>query len=206
MTMNLDTDAPKYNREYLAQDTTAADVAEAESIFEADYAQTSITPTGNLVVAPSPPNNAASTLLQLILSATTSIDLEAEEIDDSGTATEAKVFAALVAKAKAGVAVHLVLEDSSESTQSSAVAALQAAGGEVRGYAYTGGTGLDIHAKALVADGARAYVGSENFTGGSLGYNRELGVYFETPSEVAKIVTTITSDFAGGGTYTASSN
>jgi len=203
MTMNLDTDAPKDNREYLAQDTNSADVTEAEAIFESDYAQTDITPTGNLVVAPAPPNNCASVLLQLVESATTSIDMEAEEIDESGTSTEAKVFAALVKQAKAGVAVKLVLEDSSESTQSQAVSDLEAAGAKVVGYLY--GNGLDIHAKAMVVDGARAYVGSENFTGGSLGYNREVGVYFETASEVQKVDSTILQDFAGGSTYTASS-
>ena len=202
MTMNLDTDAPKDNREYLAQDVNSADVAEAEAIFEADYAGTSITPSGNLIVAPSPPNNCASVLLGLVNSATTSIDMEAEEIDESGASTETKIFDALVAKAKAGVAVRLVLEDSTESTQATAVSALQAAGGQVRGYAY-GGTALDIHAKALVADGARAYVGSENFTGGSLGYNRELGVYVTEASEVAKLSSTIGTDFTNGSTYSS---
>jgi cardiolipin synthase A/B len=202
MTMNLDTDAPKYNREFLAQDVDAADVAEAEAIFEADYASTLITPTGDLVVAPSPQNNAVKVLVDLVESATTSIDMEAEELDDSGTQTEELVFNALVAKAKAGVAVHVVLEDSSNSEQTSAVSALQAAGGQVVGYSCSGS--LDIHAKALVADGARAYVGSENFSGGSLGYNRELGVYFTQASEVAKVQSTITGDFAGGSTYSSS--
>jgi cardiolipin synthase len=203
MTMNLDTDAPKYNREYLAQDTNSADVAEAESIFEADFASQSITATGSLVVAPAPPNNCTSVLLDLVNSATTSIDMEAEEIDESGSSSETKIFAALVAKAKAGVSVHVVLEDSTESTQSTAVSGLQAAGATVVGYVYSGGSGLDIHAKALVADGARAYVGSENFTGGSLEYNREIGVYFTTASEVAKVQSTIASDFAGGSTYSS---
>jgi cardiolipin synthase len=202
MTMNLDTDAPKYNREFLATDTTAADIAEAEAIFEADYASTSITPSGNLVVAPAPQNNAVTVLLGLINSATTSIDVEAEELDDSGKDTEELVFGALVAKAKAGVVVHVVLEDSSNSEQTTAVSALQAAGGKVVGYP-CGGSGLDIHAKAIVADGARAYVGSENFSGGSLGYNRELGVYFTEASEVAKVASTIASDYAGGSTYSS---
>jgi cardiolipin synthase A/B len=202
MTMNLDTDAPKYNREFLAQDANAADIAEAEAIFEADYANTSITPTGSLVVAPAPPNNCVTELVDLINSATTSIDMEAEEFDDSGKSSEELVFNALAAKAKAGVAVHLVLEDSDESSQTSAVSALEAAGAKVVGYSCSG-TGLDIHAKALVADGARAYVGSENFSGGSLGYNRELGVYFTEASEVTKVYSTIQADFAAGSTYSS---
>ncbi len=204
MTMNLDTAAPRYNREFLAQDTNAADITEAEAIFEADFASTNITPTGNLVVAPSPQNNAVSVLVDLINSATTSIDMEAEEFDDSGTQTEVKVYNALAAKAQAHIPVHLVLEDSSNSEQTSAVASLQAAGGVVVGYACS--ASLDIHAKAIVVDGARAYVGSENFSGGSLGYNRELGVYFSQASEVAKVQSTIQSDFAAGSTYSSTCN
>jgi cardiolipin synthase len=204
MTMNLDTDAPKYNREFLAQDTSATDVTEAEDIFEADFASTSITPTGDLVVAPSPQNNAVSVLVDLIESATSTIEMEAEEFDDSGTQTEEKVYNALAAKAQAHVAVHLVLEDSSSSEQTSAVASLQAAGGVVVGYSCS--ASLDIHAKAIVVDGARAYVGSENFSGGSLGYNRELGVYFTEASEVAKVQTTIQGDFAAGTTYSSTCN
>jgi cardiolipin synthase len=203
MTMNLDTDAPKYNREYLAQDTNSADVAEAEQIFEADYAGTDITASGNLVVAPEPPNNCATVLLQLVNSATQSIDMEAEEIDEAGADTETKIFDALKAKAQAGVKVKLVIEDSTESTQATAVSDLIAVGGQVVGYPYSSGDGLDIHAKAMVVDGARAYVGSENFTGGSLENNRELGVYFTTASEVSKVDTTILADFAGGSTYSS---
>jgi phosphatidylserine/phosphatidylglycerophosphate/cardiolipin synthase-like enzyme len=200
MTMNLDTDAPKYNREYLALDTNAADVTEAEQIFAADYAGTSITPSGVLIVAPSPQDNAQPQLLALIESATTSIDIEAEEYDASGL--EADIATALENKAHAGVAVHMVLEDSTDTTQASAVAALQSKGGMVVGYVYTT-TGLDIHAKAIVVDGKTAFVGSENLSGGSLGYNRELGVVFNTPSEVAKLVTTIGADFSGGGAYSS---
>ena len=198
MTMNLDDDAMQYNREYLALDTVAADVAEAEAIFQADYAGTEIVAAGGLVVAPSPQNDAQPALLSLLASATTSLDLEAEELDGSGLASP--LLDALTAKAGAGVRVRLVLEDSSYAAQREAVQALVAAGGEVVGYAYAEGA-LDIHAKALVVDGARAYVGSENFSGGSLGYNRELGVVFTEASEVAKVRATIAADFEGGAPY-----
>jgi phosphatidylserine/phosphatidylglycerophosphate/cardiolipin synthase-like enzyme len=57
---------------------------------------------------------------------------------------------------------------------------------------------LYVHAKSIVADGKYAYVGSENFSGASLGYNRELGVLTDTASEVSKVETTTSSDFAGG--------
>jgi phosphatidylserine/phosphatidylglycerophosphate/cardiolipin synthase-like enzyme len=200
MTMNLDTSAPQSNREYLAQDVNAADVNEAEAIFEADYASTKITPTGDLVVAPAKQNNAWAALLALVNGATKTIDVEAEEYDSSGY--EADIANALVARAKAGVAVRMVLEDSTNTSQASAVSALQAAGGQVVGYAY-GSSSLDIHAKAIVVDGTTAFVGSENLSGGSLGYNRELGVIFDEPSAVSAVATTIAADFTGGSAYSS---
>jgi len=199
MTMNLDGSGPRVNREYLVADTNAADIAEAEAIFEADYEGVRITPAGSLVVAPSPQNNAASALLMLIESATTSLDVEAEELDDKGV--ETTLFDAIMAKARSGVDVRVVLEDSSSGEQASAVAALEAAGVSVTGH--KGNADLDIHAKAVVADGARAYVGSENFSGGSLGYNRELGVMFSDPAAVAAVGSSIARDFELGASYSS---
>jgi phosphatidylserine/phosphatidylglycerophosphate/cardiolipin synthase-like enzyme len=187
MTMNLDDSAPRANREYLVRDTTPADVAEAEEIFEAD-----------LVVAPSPENNAVTALLALVGGAGRSIEIEAEELDDDGV--EASVFDALVAKAEAGVLVRVVLQDSSVAAQASAVRMLVTSGAQVAGYSRGAGR-LDIHAKAIVVDGERAYVGSENLSGGSLGYNRELGVMFDDESAVATVRATIVGDFEGGAPY-----
>jgi phosphatidylserine/phosphatidylglycerophosphate/cardiolipin synthase-like enzyme len=203
MTMNVDESSAKDNREYLAQDTIAADITEAEQIFEADWGTHDITAQGNLVIAPEPPNNAATALVNLVKSATSSIDMEAEEIDESGQDTEALLFAAIKAKASSGVTVHLVIQDSSDSSQTTAIKDLEAAGVKVMGHSCSGST-LDIHAKAIVADGARAYVGSENYTAGSLGDNREIGVIFAVASEVAKVKKAIDTDFADGTTYSAS--
>ena len=55
-----------------------------------------------------------------------------------------------------------------------------------------------LHAKAIVIDSVRAYVGSENFTDNSLNMNRELGLIIGAPSEVAKVQTTVRADFAAG--------
>ena len=55
-----------------------------------------------------------------------------------------------------------------------------------------------IHAKAMVVDGAQAYVGSENFTTGSLQYNRELGLITTNAPSAATIGKTIAKDFAAG--------
>jgi phosphatidylserine/phosphatidylglycerophosphate/cardiolipin synthase-like enzyme len=84
---------------------------------------------------------------------------------------------------------------------------VKTAGGKVvvTGPASGAGTKTDpyIHAKAIVIDCsgttcARGYIGSENFSAGSLGYNRELGVIFTQAPELAKVEAAISTDFAAG--------
>lgn len=184
MTMNLTTSSPT-NREYLALDSQADDVGEAEAIFAADFANTPITPTGSLVVAPT---NAQKELVGLIESATSSVDLEGEELSDH------EIVAALIARKNAGVAVRVVVADNSPSpAQSAAVSDLEAAKIAVVKVATP-----YIHAKALVVDGASAYVGSENFTTASFVSNRELGIITRNAPSVAAVATTIAKDFAAG--------
>ncbi|HEY2367685.1 MAG TPA: phospholipase D-like domain-containing protein, partial [Polyangiaceae bacterium] len=186
MTMNLTQSSPDSNREYLAIDTTAADVTEAEAIFAGDFAgKPPASASGPLVVAPI---NAVASIVNLINSAKTTIDLEGEELSDYHTAD------ALKAALTRGVKVRVVLSDTTQTPSGqAAVAEIKGAGGKL----VTVSTPY-IHAKTLVVDGATAYVGSENFSTGSLQYNREVGVIFSIASEVQKISTTISSDFSKG--------
>jgi cardiolipin synthase len=186
MTMNLTQSSPTSNREYLAIDTSPADVAEAESIFAGDFARTPPSSvTGPLVVAPI---NALPDLLAMINAAKSTIDIEAEELSDYHTAD------ALKAALGRGVKVRVVLSDAPLTTAGqNAVNEIKGAGGKL----VTISTPY-VHAKTMVVDGATAYVGSENFTQNSLQSNRELGVIFAVASEVQKIETTISSDFAKG--------
>ena len=141
--------------------------------------------SGPLVVAPI---NAVSSIVNLINQAKTTIDLEGEEFSDYHTAD------ALKAALGRGVKVRVVLSDETPtSSGQAAIAEVKSAGGKL----VTLGTPY-IHAKTLVADGTTAYVGSENFSTGSLQYNRELGVIFSIASEVQKISSTISSDFSKG--------
>ena len=185
MTMNATFTSPTANREYLAVDHDAADIQEAEQIFQADFANKAITPVGNLLVAPV---NARNKLVALIASAVQTIDVEGEEFSDT------KIAAALAQKAQAGTKVRVVVASgSSSATQAQAIATVKAAGVLV-----VGQSNPYIHAKALVVDGSRAYVGSENFSTGSLVYNRELGLIVDTASEVAKVAAAIATDFSTG--------
>lgn len=199
MTMNATGSAPSENREFLALDTDPADVAEAIAIFEADFALHTIVPTGALVVANT---NAKATLVGLINEATTTLDLEGEEFSDLSTGG---IVEAVTAAAHRGVAVRVVIGNSSPDATS--INRVKLAGGHVVVSGPTSGNGTMahpyIHAKAILIDCAgtackKGYVGSENFSTGSLGYNRELGVIFTTPAELAKVAAAIATDFAAG--------
>jgi cardiolipin synthase len=181
MTMNATQSSPTDNREYLAVDEDAEDVAEAEQIFTADFANRSLTPKGKLVVSPT---NSREVLVALLQMARRTIDLEAEELSDVA------IVGALSSAAGRGVKVRAVLADASSTTRASTLKAY--------GVALVTYGALYVHAKAIVVDGEYAYVGSQNFTAGSLGDNRELGVLIDAASEVSKVETTTSRDFAGG--------
>src|ERR1700733_6376814 len=178
MTMNLDETSATKNREYLAVDTEPADVQEAETIFEADFAGHPAIVSGRLVVAPV---NARAKLIALIEAARSTLDVEGEELSDDG------IVSALTKAFGAGVHVRVVLSDAAPSAaQTNAVTLLTAAGIPVVTVSHP-----YIHAKAIVVDGMAAYIGSENFTAGSLDDNRELGLLFDDPIEAQKVDTTL---------------
>lgn len=199
MTMNANTSSPTSNREYLAIDTDPSDVAEATAVFTADHMLHAVTPSGNLVVANA---NARPRIVALINSATKTLDVEGEEFSDTNNNG---VVDAVVAAAHRGVTVHVIIGNSSPIA--SPITLVKNAGGHVVVTGPTSGNGTStnpyIHAKSVVVDCvagtcAKAFVGSENFSAGSLGYNRELGVIFDTATEIAKVKTAIDTDFGHG--------
>ena len=101
---------------------------------------------------------------------------------------------ALAAAARRGVTVRVVMTADSEYT--SALRSLAADGVRVRLYPDSA-TALYIHAKLVLADGARAFVGSQNFSTASLEYNRELGVVTTQAAVIAPLEATFNGDFAG---------
>ncbi|MEU7059277.1 phospholipase D-like domain-containing protein [Streptomyces sp. NPDC046197] len=195
MTGNLTSQYYTTSRDYGVFDDDSRDVASIEKVFGADYAGTSITPTDGDHLLWSP-TDSRTRLLSLINGATAKLDLEELELSDS------TVVNAVVARARAGVAVRVVLE--SPSSYSSQVSAIKAAGGKVVGYSDP--NGFYIHAKAMVADYGlstqEVEAGSMNISSNSLNNNRELGLIL-TGTGVAEpvattIETTFNSDYAGG--------
>lgn len=170
------------NREYGVIDTDVADVREAANIFQADWALT--TPTLSdpyLVVSPV---NARQRLLAFIADARTTLAVEDEEMYDTQTEN------ALIAAAKRGVNVEVVLPKPSGSSSGSDVASLLGGGVHVR---YS--TNVYMHAKMMVADGRLGFVGSENFSANSLDDNRELGILIADPSAIATLTHTFQQDW-----------
>lgn len=185
MTMNASYSAFSQNREYLAIDKTPADIAEAEAQFAADFAGTAYSPAGALLMAPV---TARPGILALIGSAHTKLDVEGEELSDTEVTQE------LCNAAHRGVHVRGVLSDGTPtSAQQAAVAQLKGCGVPLVSLSTP-----YIHAKAMVADAARIYVGSANFTANSLDHNRELGLLTATAAAVAPVASTIAADFAAG--------
>lgn len=179
MTMNLTFSSPTSNREYLVVDDDPADVTEAETIFQADFTGQPAT-ASKLLVAPI---NARERLLALIAYATQTLDVEGETFSDVG------LVAALQAAKGRGVAVRVVVSDQNFSQgMQMAIGFLKGAGIPVSKLATP-----YQHAKAIVADGVVAYVGSENFTQNSIDSNREIGLLLTT--DVALVSSTIDADF-----------
>ncbi|WP_406449338.1 phospholipase D-like domain-containing protein [Streptomyces sp. NBC_01622] len=195
LTGNLTSQYYTTGRDYGVFTDDTRDVAAIEKVFNADYAGTSITPTDGDHLLWSP-TDSRSRLLTMINAATTTLDVEELEFSDS------TVVNAIVARAKAGVTVRVVLE--TPSSYASEVSAIKAAGGTVVGYSDP--NGFYIHAKAMVADYGlstqEVEAGSMNISSNSLSNNRELGIILTgtgvAQSVATTIETTFKSDYAGG--------
>ncbi len=112
LTGNLTSQYYTTSRDYGVFDDDSRDVASIEKVFAADYAATSVTPTDGDHLLWSP-TDSRNRLLSVIDNATATLDVEELELGDS------TVVDAIVARAKAGVAVRVVLESpSSYSTRS----------------------------------------------------------------------------------------
>ena len=55
-----------------------------------------------------------------------------------------------------------------------------------------------IHAKLLLVDSTRAFIGSQNYTATSMDQNREVGVAITGPSNIERLQRVFEKDFAMG--------
>ena len=186
MSLNLTHAGLTSNREYAIADADPRDVGDAAAIFAADrVASPAPAPSAQSRLLASPVN-ARARLTELITGARRSLAIEIEELSDG-----AMVDALLAAVAR-GVAVSVVLPGANRSTSTDAAAAALAAGGaSVRALAAP-----TVHGKAIVADGARLYVGSVNLTTASLDQNREFGLRLDDAALAGRVAATIAGDWA----------
>jgi cardiolipin synthase A/B len=178
------------NREYGIIDTNTTDVQEVANIFSADWQRT--TPTlndSNLVVSPT---NSRSDFLSLINSAKKSLSIEAEEMQDS------QVEQALTAAASRGVKVQVILPSSSSSSDadgsdsnSAGIKTIKQGKVQVKE-----DKKLYMHAKIIIVDGQKAFVGSENISSASLDKNRELGIVISDQSVLSTLQSTFSTDWS----------
>jgi phosphatidylserine/phosphatidylglycerophosphate/cardiolipin synthase-like enzyme len=182
MTLNLTSAGLGGNREYLAIDDDPADVAVAAAIFAADEIGDVAGGAGRVITSP---DGSRRALTALIDGAARSLAIAAEELTDRAT------VAALLAARARGVAVTLVWPGPPDA--GAAFAQLAAAGVTVRAVARP-----LIHAKVVVADEGRLYLGSANFTPTSLDRNRELGLALADAALARRVAATVADDAARG--------
>ncbi|HEV2237754.1 MAG TPA: phospholipase D-like domain-containing protein, partial [Ktedonobacterales bacterium] len=139
----------------------------------------------NLIISPT---NARAKLTALIASTQHTLAIEDEELQDGAVAD------ALIAAARRGVVVEVILPaPASGAPPAPQLDRLRQAGVLVR---YSGH--LYMHAKLMVVDGARAFVGSVNFSTTSLDDNRELGVLLADPVALGLLASTYAEDWQTG--------
>jgi phosphatidylserine/phosphatidylglycerophosphate/cardiolipin synthase-like enzyme len=190
MSMNFNTGAMNYERNYGFIDQDPDDVADLMRIFTMDWAA-----AGNQTPRPAnlactrlivSPDNSRQRVLDFIGGAKTTLDVEAMYVTDSS------VSSAIVAAAQRGVVVRVMLEDPAQQDGNQAVANAFAADGIPVHFATDQ---FFLHAKLLVADGV-AFVGSENYSTTSLTQNREVGALLIEPDAVAPIQAQYEADWA----------
>jgi cardiolipin synthase len=169
-------------RNFVATDRDPADLADLVALFAADWDGVAPDlPCTRMVVSPI---NARDRILDVIRGAQSTLDIESMQFADS------EVRAAVRDRVLAGVAVRVLLADPSWiDANAGAGTYLQDLGVPVRWMPH-------MHTKAIVADGAVAYVGSENLSYTSLENNREVGVVVVEPSSIAPMTTTFEADWA----------
>jgi cardiolipin synthase A/B len=189
MTFNFTPQYHKSDRDFGVVDDDPSDVAAVEQAFDSDWnGSSALAQNGDdLVWSP----NSRDQLLAMINGAQTSLDIYNEEMQDP------QIISALEAAAKRGVNVEVDMTYAAN--WKTAFTNLANAGVHVR--TYSANAPLYIHAKVVIADGTKAFVGSENFSSTSHDQNRELGLIISDPTTVASLANTFAQDWQGASVF-----
>ena len=164
------------NREYGLLTTQPDVVADVADIFEADWRAEGVRVVGDSPLVLSPENSRAR-ITALIRQAKDRLWLEqATLLDDD-------ITDALIDAARRGVDVRFIAPKREEDDRAADnLRRLQDAGGRVARLAQP-----YVHAKAILADGKRAFIGSVNLSYTSFELNRELGILTSEPAAGSRL-------------------
>lgn len=189
MTLNFTNSAFSTNREYALADSEPTDVAEAARIFESDWQEEVFVPRDpDLVVSP---HNSRQRLLELISSAKRSVTIQCEYL------TDPQVVKLLGEKARSGVEVTLMIayheKDPKTGYDPNGEAKVLYDQAGLKRYVFS--RSIKMHAKAILVDGTRAFLGSENLTANSLDNNREVGLLLDDKAVVSELLKVTQKDW-----------
>jgi phosphatidylserine/phosphatidylglycerophosphate/cardiolipin synthase-like enzyme len=184
MTLNLTKSGTTRNREFAAIDSDKSDVRDLVRLFESDWSHVAFAPRSKRLVVS--PVNAQEKLSALIAGANRSLVVYDEILYDTATQN------LLGAKARAGVDVKVLMGDP-VTVPDNAVAAdrMKRMGVQVK---YL--TLPVVHAKMIVADSMRGYIGSVNLTTTSLLRNREVGIILSGSTHLDLLTGTFAKDWS----------
>ena len=182
LNQNLTASSFSKNREYDVIDTNPQDVSEIRSMFISDWERKPFLPgVSHLIVSPI---NSRTALTTLIKSTTKTIDIEMEVINDD------QVISQLCDEAKK-IQVRLLVPTFSQiDSNFNSVNKLSACGAFVKTM-----SSPYVHAKLILVDSAKAYVGSVNLSSQSMDENRELGIILTQNDSLKNLVVSFASDW-----------
>ncbi len=185
MNLNLTYSALTKNRE-LAVITTDPDLVDhAARIFENDWQGKDGEIPGPLTLSP---ETSRSTILGMIESAQSTLDIYAEVITDPEFIS--KVEAAI----DRGVQVRIIMTQGyGQNMLDEPVGELVRHGAELHTLASP-----YVHAKLIMVDDRQAFIGSQNYTSTSMDENREVGVVISGGSNLERLRRVFDRDFASG--------
>jgi cardiolipin synthase len=175
LTFNPTRENLHYTRDYGVVLRDPAVTAELERLFEADWNDDEFTPdmSSPLVISP---YNSRSKVTELIESAEQSIHISDAKLRDY------QILRLLMAKATSGVDVRILGKDRYYADVFSLLKFRQI-------------TRFKLHAKSIVVDRSRVFIGSMNLRYENLEKRREVGIIVDEPSVVSRMAEIFESDW-----------
>jgi phosphatidylserine/phosphatidylglycerophosphate/cardiolipin synthase-like enzyme len=198
MSLNL-TSPYTDTRDYAVVTTDAGIVKEFLSVFDADLTNaqngTSDTPAVSDPYLAWSPINSEDRLVAFVKAATKTLVVTSENIGD------APIQAAMIDAVNRGVDVRIIAPLCDQNVNPTYdlpfLAQLRAGGVNARAMPAPPSPDLPyMHAKMMLADGDKAFIGSVNFSTASTTDARELGIFFQDPSSIKMISDAFETDWS----------